>query len=341
MTLTVDQIVALVGGRLECGSGSSLINGAASLVEAQSTDISFFGNAKYLADLKTTNAGAVLVRPGVDVSLPRAALIAVENPSLSFAAVLEKLRPEPVRWAPGIHPTAIVGTDSQINPSASIQPYAVIEEGVKIGASTVVGAHTFIGRETTLGDDCLIHPNVTIRERTIVGHRVIIHSSAVIGSDGFGYETVNGNHTKIPQIGIVQVDNDVEIGAGTTIDRARFGRTWIGEGTKIDNLVQIAHNVVIGKHCIIVSQAGISGSSRLGNYVILAGKAGVAGHLTIGDHAIVGASTGISKDVPPGQKWFGYVGEDAKEMAEKLALISRLPKLFERVKALEQASDQD
>ncbi|HEY5752644.1 MAG TPA: UDP-3-O-(3-hydroxymyristoyl)glucosamine N-acyltransferase [Chthoniobacterales bacterium] len=341
MTLTVDQIVALVGGRLASGSGSSFINGAASLVEAQKADISFFGNAKYLADLKTTNAGAVLVRPGVDVSLPDAALIAVENPSLSFAAVLEKLRPEPLRWAPGIHPTAVIGEDSQIDPSASIQPYAVIESGVKIGARSVVGAHVFIGRETTLGDDCFLHPNATIRERTVIGHRVILHSGSVIGSDGFGYETVKGKHEKIPQIGIVQIDNDVEIGAGTTIDRARFGRTWIGEGTKIDNLVQIAHNVVIGKHCIIVSQAGISGSSRLGNYVILAGKAGVAGHLTIGDHAIVGGNTGISKHVPPGQKWFGFVGENAKDMAEKLALISRLPKLFDRVKELEKALDQN
>lgn len=341
MTLTVDQIVALVGGRLASGSGSSLISGAASLVEAQNTDISFFGNAKYLADLKTTNAGAVLVRPGVDVSLPGAALIAVENPSLSFAAVLEKLRPEPLRWAPGIHPTAVIGEDSQIDPSASIQPYAVIERGVKIGARSVVGAHVFIGRETTLGDDCFLHPNATIRERTVIGHRVIIHSCSVIGSDGFGYETVKGKHEKIPQIGIVQIDNDVEIGAGTTIDRARFGRTWIGEGTKIDNLVQIAHNVVIGKHCIIVSQAGISGSSRLGNYVILAGKAGVTGHLTIGDQAIIGGNTGITKDVPAGQKWFGFVGEDAKDMAEKLALISRLPKLFDRVKELEKALDQN
>ncbi|HEY5892590.1 MAG TPA: UDP-3-O-(3-hydroxymyristoyl)glucosamine N-acyltransferase, partial [Chthoniobacterales bacterium] len=281
------------------------------------------------------------IRPGVDVSPNGPALIAVENPSLSFAAVLEKLRPEPVRWEPGIHPTAVIGADSQIDPSASIQPCAVIENGVKIGARCLVGAHVFIGREARLGDDCFIHPNATIRERSVIGHRVIIHSGAVIGSDGFGYETVKGRHEKIPQIGIVQIDNDVEIGAGTTIDRARFGRTWIGEGTKVDNLVQIAHNVVIGKHCIIVSQAGISGSSRLGNYVILAGKAGVTGHLTIGDQAVVGGNTGITKDVPAGQKWFGFIGEDSKDMAEKLALISRLPKLFKRVKALEKSSNGD
>ena len=182
-------------------------------------------------------------------------------------------------------------------------------------------------------------PRVTIGARCLVGDRVIIHSGAVVGSDGFGFEFAGGRHVKIPQTGIVQVDDDVEIGANTTIDRARFGRTWIQQGTKIDNLVQIAHNVVVGKHCILVSQAGISGSTRLGNYVTLAGQVGIVGHIEIGDQAIVAAKSGVSKSVPPKEVFFGYPATPIKEQKEQLACIARLPKLYARVKKLEQVLD--
>jgi UDP-3-O-[3-hydroxymyristoyl] glucosamine N-acyltransferase len=186
---------------------------------------------------------------------------------------------------------------------------------------------------------CKIHPNVTIRENSVIGNRVMIHSGAVIGGDGFGYEFSGGRHIKIPQTGIVQIDDDVEIGSNTTIDRARFGKTWIQEGTKIDNLVQIAHNVVIGKHSVIVSQAGISGSTRLGQYVTLAGQVGLVGHLEIGDQVIVGAQAGVSKNIPAKEIWLGSPGTPMQEQKEKFANINRLPKLFARVKKIEQILD--
>src|SRR5207244_13101542 len=199
---------------------------------------------------------------------------------------------------------AIVDPSAELGEGVSIQPYVVIEPRVCIGDNTVVGAGTYVGHETTIGPGCLIYPNVTIRERTRIGARVIIHSGAVIGADGFGFEFVEGRYRKIPQIGIVQIDDDAEIGANTTIDRARFGRTWIQEGVKIDNLVQIAHNVTIGKHSVIAAQTGISGSTRVGEKVMIEGQVGVIGHLTIDDHRIIAAQSGISKDLPGGA-WFG------------------------------------
>ena len=211
----------------------------------------------------------------------------------------------------------------------------MIESGVHIGPRTVIGAHTFIGRGTTIGADCVIHPSVVVRENSILGARIVIHSCAVIGSDGFGFHLVDGRHAKVPQIGHVQIDDDVEIGAGTTIDRARFGRTWIQEGTKIDNLVQIAHNVVIGPHCLIIAQTGISGSARLGRYVTLAGQAGVAGHVQIGDEVVVAAKSGVSKDTPAKQMLMGMHGVPMKEARELIAHYRRLPKTAERIKTLE------
>ena len=334
MTLSVNEIVALVGGKLVTGNGENQISGVASLIEAQPSDLSFFANPKYIGDLKTTQAGAVLVRPDT-VNEVTGALIVVENPSLAFTTVMARFRPEPPSFSSGLHPTVVIGEGCEIHSTASIQPHVVMEPRVKVGAGTLIGAGTYVGHGSRLGENCLIYPNVSIRERSEIGNRVIIHSGAVIGSDGYGFETVEGRHQKIPQIGIVQLDDDVEIGANTTIDRARFGRTWIGAGTKVDNLVQIAHNVVIGKNCLVIAQVGISGSTQLGQNVIIAGGAGIVGHVKIGDNTIIGAKAGVSKSVPPNSKWLGYVAEPAREMGEKLAYISRLPKLFARVKELE------
>jgi UDP-3-O-[3-hydroxymyristoyl] glucosamine N-acyltransferase len=238
-----------------------------------------------------------------------------------------------------VHPTAVVGAGVVLEENVSIQPFVVIEAGARIGANTVIGAHGYVGHEARIGRDCRFAPRVTICAGCLVGNRVIVHSGAVLGSDGFGFELAGGRRVKIPQIGIVQVDDDVEIGANTTVDRARFGRTWIQEGTKIDNLVQIAHNVVIGKHCILISQGGISGSTRLGNYVTLAGQVGIVGHIEIGDGAVVAAKSGVSKSVPAGETVFGYPAGPMQEYKEQLACIARLPKLYARVKKLEQVSD--
>ena len=199
----------------------------------------------------------------------------------------------------------------------------------------MVGALSYVGRDVLIGEDCLLHSRVTVADRCSLANRVILHSGVVIGSDGFGFELFGGKHVKIPQVGIVQVDDDVEIGSNTTVDRARFGRTWIQEGTKIDNLVQIAHNVVIGRHCLIVAQVGISGSTRLGDYVTLAGQVGVVGHIEIGDHAVVGAQSGISKSVPGKEFYMGTPAVPAGVYREQVALIRRLSKLTERVQALE------
>lgn len=333
---TVQELAALVGGQFVSeAEGSKMIVGAAATADAGEGHITFFGNARYLAQLKASRATAALVPLDFDAAISAVA-IRVENPSLAFAQLLEKFAPEPIRFAPGVHPTAILGCGVAVGENVSIQPYVVIEDGARIGANCVLGAHTYIGHEAVLGADCQLAPRVTVGARSVLGSRIIIHSGTVLGSDGFGFEFSGGRHVKIPQTGIVQIDDDVEIGANVTIDRARFGRTWIQEGTKIDNLVQIAHNVVIGKHCLIVSQAGISGSTRLGNYVTLAGQVGVVGHIEIGDETIVAAQSGVSKSLGPKQVVFGYPAMPLRESKEQLARIGRLPKLYERVKKLEQ-----
>ncbi len=339
-TLTVGELLALLGGELLAGSPEIPIHGVASLAEAGEGDLSFFGNPKYLASLRRSRAAAVLVPMGFEPPAPAAttsatAWIAVENPSLSFARLVERFAPPPVAETPGIAPTAILGRDVRVGDGVSVGPYAVIEDGVELGANVRIGAHTFIGAGSVIGAGSRVYPHVTIREHCRLGQRVILHSGTVIGGDGFGFEMQNGRHVKIPQTGIVQIDDDVEIGANSTVDRARFGRTHIGEGTKIDNLVQIAHNVIIGPHCILVAQAGISGSTRLGRYVTLAGQAGIVGHIEIGDQAIVAAKAGVSKDVPAKEVWFGYPAEPLDQAKESIAYVRRLPKLVERVKKLE------
>lgn len=340
MEISLRDLAASLGGQLASGAdGSLIIRGAAAVGEAQEDEITFFGNVKYLPALKRSRAGAVLVSENFAETVPPLA-VRVANPSLAFSKVVERFAPEPVRYAAGVHPTAVIGEGVSLGESVSVQPYAVIEKGAVIGAGSVIGAHAFIGQEARLGADCCLHARVTVAARCILGDRVAVQSGAVIGSDGFGYEFTAGRHVKIPQIGIVQVDSDVEIGANATIDRARFGRTWIQEGTKIDNLVQVAHNVVVGKHCILVAQVGVSGSCRLGNYVTLAGQVGLAGHLEIGDQAVVGAQTGVNKSLAGGTTYMGYPAVEAQEWREEVALVHRLGKLFDRVKALERQVKQ-
>jgi UDP-3-O-[3-hydroxymyristoyl] glucosamine N-acyltransferase len=338
VNITLGELAAITGGLLENGKPEIAISGAAAVAEATAAQITFLGNPRYLPALKQSQAAAAFVPLDFTEQIPPA-IIKVANPSLAFAQALNRFAPTPVVYAPGIHPTAVVGPDVSFGVDVSVQPYAVIERGASIGAGTVIGAHVFVGQESVLGANCHIHPQVTIRERSVIGSRVTIHSGTVVGSDGFGYEFAGGRHVKIPQTGCVQIDDDVEIGANVAIDRARFGRTWIQEGTKIDNLVQVAHNVVIGRHSIIVSQTGISGSSKLGQYVTLAGQVGLVGHIEIGDRAIVGAKSGVSKNIPAGETWFGYPAVPIRESKERLAYIARLEKLYARVRKLEQVLD--
>jgi len=320
------------GGEL-IGDPAVKITGAASLAEATFGEISFFVNRKYVGLLRKTRASAVFVPPDFAEQIT-AAQIRVSNPAKAFEQVVLKLAPRPITLAPGVHPSAIVNPGAQLGEGVSIQPHAVIEAGAKIGDDTIIGAGTYIGHETVIGAACLIYPRVTIRERTRIGSRVIIHSGAVIGADGFGFEMVDGRHEKIQQLGIVRIDDDVEIGANTTIDRARFGRTWIQQGVKIDNLVQIAHNVVVGKNSVIVAQTGISGSTRVGERVMMGGQVGIVGHLEIAEGTLIAAQSGVSKSLPGGV-WFGYPAVPLAEAKRQIAWIHRLGKLFERVKQIE------
>jgi len=335
VTATVEELAALVGGRVVDPAGAQIITGVAAVDDAQAGEITFFGNRKYLPGLRTSKASAALVPCGFEEAIAPVR-IEVENPSLAFAAIVAKFAPAPLKYPVGIDPTAVIGKGVTFGRDVSIRPLAVIGDGVTIGDGTVIESHCAIGAGSRIGANCLLYPSVTIREHTILGNRVIIHAGTVIGSDGFGYEMVQGRHQKIPQVGIVQIDDDVEIGANTSIDRARFGRTWIQEGVKIDNLVQIAHNVVIGKHTVVVSQTGISGSAKLGQYVTLAGQVGVVGHVEVGDQTIVAAKSGVSKTVPAKSVILGMIGRPMAEEKKRMALIAMLPKLFDRIRHLEQ-----
>lgn len=335
--MTILELATLTNAQFTPGAqeASAVVSGVSSLEDARSGDVTFFANPKYLAAVRSTQATAVLVPNDFPEENLPAILLRVENPSVAFTLAAQHLIPPAVAYPAGVHPTAVLGENVEVDPTASIQPFVVLEADVKVGAGTVVGAHCFIGRGARLGSGCRIHPQAFIAERTVIGDRVIIHSGAVIGSDGFGFNLVDGRHVKIPQIGHVQIDDDVEIGAGTTIDRARFGRTWIQVGAKIDNLVQIAHNVVIGPHCLIISQTGISGSARLGSHVTLAGQVGVVGHVTVGDRVVVAAKSGISKDVAADVTLFGMIGIPIAEGRKILAHYHRLPATAVRLKMLE------
>jgi UDP-3-O-[3-hydroxymyristoyl] glucosamine N-acyltransferase len=332
VTFTVKELEALSGGEL-VGDPSLQITGAASLGEAAPGEISFFANRKYIGLLRKTRASAVFVPADFAESISPAQ-IRVSNPTKAFERLVLQFAPKPIAFAAGIHSSAVVDPSARLGERVSIQPHAVVEAGVTIGDDTIVGAGSYIGHETTIGSGCLIYPRVTVRERSRIGSRVIIHSGAVIGADGFGFEMVDGRQQKIQQLGIVQIDDDVEIGANTTVDRARFGRTWVQEGVKIDNLVQIAHNVVIGKNSVIVAQTGISGSTRVGERVMMGGQVGIAGHLEISEGTMIAAQSGVSKSLPGGV-WFGYPAVPIAEAKQQIAWIHRLGKLFARVKEIE------
>ena len=332
MTFTLQEVATTSGGEL-IGDPSLQITGAASLVEATAGEISFFGNRKYIGLLRKTRASAVFVPTDFAESIG-AAQIRVANPTKAFEQVVLKFAPKPITFPPGIHASAVVDPSARLGDRVSVQPHAVIEAGTTIGDDTIIGAGSYIGHETVMGSACRIYPLVTIRERSCIGARVIIHSGSVIGADGFGFEMIDGRQQKIQQLGIVQIDDDVEIGANTTVDRARFGRTWIQQGVKIDNLVQIAHNVVIGKNSVIVAQTGISGSTRVGERVTMAGQVGIVGHVEIADGSIIAAQSGVSKSVPGGV-WFGYPAGPIDEIKQQIAWIRSLGKLFARVKEIE------
>lgn len=336
MKFTLRELAEMSGGTI-AGEASLTITGAASLAEAHANEVTFYGDPRYMTAFRATGAGAAFV-PEAFTEQIVPAQIQVANPSRAFEQVVLRFAPAPIEFPVEIHPTAVIAEGASLGENVALGAHVVIEPGASIGAGTRIGAGSYIGHETTIGAGCLIYPNVTIRERIKIGDRVILHGGIVLGTDGFGFEEVAGIRKKVPQIGIVQIDNDVEIGANTTVDRARFGRTWIQEGVKIDNLVQVAHNVVVGKHSVICAQCGIAGSVRIGARVILAGQVGVAGHLEIDDDTRVGAQCGVTKSLRGGGAWWGYPAVPINQAKEQMAWVRRLGKLLERVKALEAKS---
>lgn len=327
-------IAEKLGARLE-GDGELEITGLASLAEAMAGDLSFLANPRYTSAVAATGATAVLLANGFAGECPCAALY-VENPDRAFADAALLLSPPPVAYAPGVHPSAVIAADARLGADVAVGPHVVIQPGAVIGDRTVLVAGCYVGHEAVIGCDCRLHAHVSIRERCVLGDRVIIHDGAVIGSDGFGYTPdKHGVWQKVMQLGIVEIGNDVEIGANVAIDRARFGKTRIGNGVKIDNLVQIAHNVQIDDHSVMASQVGISGSTRIGRHVQLGGQAGLAGHLHVGDGAVVGAQAGVTKDVPGKSFVSGYPAMDHRKATRMHAHMMRLPELKARVRDLE------
>lgn len=334
-TLSASAIAALLGGELR-GPGELQVSGVASLEEAGPQQLAFLSQPKYRQQLERCAASVVLVPRDLAGAPPAGqAWVSCANPSRALSQVLLILQPPPPRPAPGIHPSAVVAPDAVVPASAVVGPLVVLGPGVRLGERCWLEAGCLVGQEAVLGDDCHLYPGVVIRERCLLGQRVLVHAGAVIGSDGFGFEPNPRGHEKIPQLGIVQLDDDVSVGANTTIDRARFGRTWIKRGVKIDNQVQIAHNVEIGEHSFIVAQVGIAGSSRLGRLVTVAGQAGIPGHVSIGDGAVLMAKAGIFGEVAPGAKLLGYPAVPQVQFMRQQVALGKLPDLLERVRALE------
>lgn len=338
VALQLSELARLVDGDIVRGEPSFLVEGVASLDEAAATEVSFLGNEKYRQEFLATRAGAVIVPRGAPAGPDGVALIAADNPSFAFGeAVKYFTKALARRFEPGVHPRAVVDESASLDPDkVRVHAGAVVMAGAVIGDGSEIGPNAVVGEGVRLGRDCLLHAQVSIRERCVLGDRVIVQPGAVIGSDGFGYENIDGRHVKIDQIGIVVLEDDVEIGANTTIDRARFGRTVIATGTKVDNLVQIAHNVRLGEHNLLVSQSGVAGSARTGRYVVLAAQAGIGGHVTIGDGAMFAGRSGATADMAGGETYGGYPAQPHREEQKQKAALRKLPELLKRVRRLEQ-----
>ena len=340
-SFTIAELATLAGAEAVEGACAGPITGVAALAEATSADLSFLGNAKYAEAVAASRAGVILV-PVAFAGKPAAgqAFLRVANPSYAlalFCGVLEaRLWPRPPA---GIHATAVVAASAKVDPAAHVGPLCVIGEGAVVAAGAVLEARCYVGARASVGADCWLKPGVVVGDYCILGARCRIQSGAVIGSDGFGYEPVNGEIRRIPQIGNVVLEDDVEVGANSTLDRARFSQTVVGRGTKIDNLVQIAHNVRIGRQCLITAQVGIAGSTTLGDHCVLGGQSGVAGHLTLGDRVKLGAQTGLFEDVPADGFMNGTPAVPFGLERRLVVLSRRLPDLFKKVDSLTASLD--
>jgi len=334
-TFTVEEMARQVGGTV-VGEGSTVITGAASIETAREGDIVFAQTPHHFAQAEKSSGSCILVPRAIRES--RKTLIQVENPRLAFSTILALCYP-PERPDPGVHPSAVLGRDVRLGSDVSIGPYAVIGNAVELGDRAAIGPGCVIGDRTVIGRETLLYAHVTLYPNCRIGERVTIHSGAVVGSDGFGYVWDGTRHVKIPQVGNVLVDDDVEIGANTCIDRATLGSTMISRGVKIDNLVQVAHNVTVGQHTVLVAQVGIAGSSKIGAGSVLAGQVGVCDHVIIGDGVVVGAKSLVfaGKHVRAGEVVMGYPTRPMRKAKEQLAALAKLPELISEVAELRRA----
>jgi UDP-3-O-[3-hydroxymyristoyl] glucosamine N-acyltransferase len=330
-SFTLGRLADALGASL-VGDAARVVTGVAPLETAGPEHVSFLTDRKYLKQAADSRAGALLVAR--DVSGLPGALLQVDHPQQALIALLELFHPQSPPPA-GIHPSACVAESARVDRSASVAPLAVVEAGAVIGPRSRVGALSFVGARASLGEDVCLYPRVVVREDVRIGNRVIVHPGAVLGADGFGYAFDGRTHRKIPQVGGLRIEDDVEIGANSAIDRATLGETVVRRGTKIDNLVQIGHNCDVGEDVILVSQVGIAGSSRVGNRAMLAGQVGVADHVTIGAGAILTAKSGVPSDVPGGEVWGGLPSRPVAETRRIWASENQLPELIKRVRALE------
>lgn len=335
---TLAELARLVGGKV-VGDGAVEIGRVASIEEAGPGDITFLAHPRYRPYLATCKASAVIVSDSVAVKALAGSgrnFLQVSQPYVAFARVLQFFHPLP-EYRGQISPHAAIDSTAVIGEGVAVFPYVYMGKGVRVRRRTVLFPGVFLGDGVEVGEDCVLYPGVTVREGCRIGNRVILHAGAVIGADGFGYAGEGKGRIKIPQVGIVEIEDDVEIGANTTVDRATLGRTVIGRGTKIDNLVQIAHNVVVGEDSIIVAQAGIAGSSRIGREVVLAGQVGVVNHVEIGDRARIGPQSGVPRSVPPGAVLSsGIAAAPHKEWIKVMTLLPRLAELWAQVRRLEE-----
>jgi UDP-3-O-[3-hydroxymyristoyl] glucosamine N-acyltransferase len=337
VSFTLAEIAEIASPSRTTGATTEEIRGIASLGSARPGDIAFLGNLKYKAEVAATRASVVLLPTGfVGKPGPNQVHMLVENPSVALARLCSRL--EQALWprpGPGIHPSAVVSPAATVAASATVGPLCVVEAGARVGERAHLEAQVFVGRGSVLGNDCWLMPGVVIAPECTLGDRVRLHPGVIVGADGFGYEHVKGRHEKVPQVGTVVIGDDVEVGSNSTIDRSRFETTSVGEGTKVDNQVQIGHNVVIGRRCLICAQVGIAGSVTLEDYVTVGGQAGIAGHITIGKGARLAAKTGVKEDVPANTSVWGSPSLPLLLEQKIVILRSRLPELFRRVDALE------
>ncbi len=334
---SLKELLEVIGEGTIDGDPDALVSAPSSLTSAQKNSIAFYAHAKHKGSLAQTHAGSLLTHLKFETDLKnfKGNKIVVSNVLLAWAKVLRLWQKDAATAPWGIDPKAVLARTVKLGKNVSIGPLSVIEDQVAIGDNSAIYPQCYIGKNVTIGSHCVIYPQVVIREDCVIGDGVIIHPGSVIGADGYGYVTVNGKHEKIPQIGNVIIENDVEIGANVTIDRATIDSTRIGEGTKIDNLVHIAHNVEIGKGCLIIAQVGIAGSSKLGNYVVLSGQVAVKDHVEIAGGTIVGGQSGIIGDVKTKDILWGTPARNHREMLKLQALINRLPELYEAVKKIQ------